>query len=70
MIVYSKGLPDVLELLLRYPKIFQHIAPIISIAGASNGSPYADEIYEFYRIGLPGCRCRVMAEGQARKFET
>lgn len=60
MIVYSKGLPDVLELLLRYPKTSQHIAAIISIAGASNGSPFADDFYEFYRdwlagLPVPGC---------------
>jgi hypothetical protein len=60
MVVYSKGLPDVLELLLRYPKTSQHIAAIISIAGVSNGSPLADEFYEFYRdwlaqLPVPGC---------------
>jgi hypothetical protein len=60
MVVYSKGLPDVLELLLRYPQTSQHIAAIISIAGASNGSPFADDFYEFYRdwlarLPVPGC---------------
>jgi hypothetical protein len=60
MVVYSKGLPDVLELLLRYPQTSQHIAAIISIAGAANGSPVADEFYEIYRdwlagLPIPGC---------------
>jgi hypothetical protein len=60
VVVYSKGLPDVLELLLRYPQISQQIAAIVSIAGASNGSPIADDLYEFYRdwlarLPIPGC---------------
>jgi hypothetical protein len=60
MVVYSKGLPDVLELLLRYPQIAQDIAAIVSIAGVSNGSPIADDLYEFYRdwlagLPIPGC---------------
>ena len=68
MVVYSKGLPDVLELLLRYPQTSQHIAAIISIAGAANGSPLADELYEIYHdwlAGLPisGCRPRHRRRG-------
>ena len=60
MVVYSKGLPDVLELLLRYPHTSQHIAAVISIAGAANGSLVADELYEIYRkwlarFPMPGC---------------
>jgi hypothetical protein len=60
MVVYSKGLPDFLELLLRYPQTTQHIAAIISVAGAVNGSPIADDLYEFYRdwlagLPIPGC---------------
>ena len=59
-VVYSKGLLDVLELLLRYPQTSQHIAAIISIAGAANGSLVADELYEIYRkwlarFPMPGC---------------
>jgi hypothetical protein len=60
MFVYSKGLPDVLELLLRYPQTSQQIAAIVSIAGASNGSAIADELFDFYRhwlsgLPIPGC---------------
>jgi hypothetical protein len=60
MVVYSKGLPDVLEFLLRYPQASQQVAAIVSIAGASNGSPIADDLYEFYRdwlagLPIPGC---------------
>jgi hypothetical protein len=60
MVVYSKGLPDVLELLLRYPQTSRHIAAIISIAGAANGRLVAEELYEIYRnwlarFPMPGC---------------
>ena len=60
MVVYSKGLPDVLELLVRHAESVRQIAAIVSIAGASNGSPIADDLYEFYRdwlagLPLPGC---------------
>jgi hypothetical protein len=60
MVVYSKGLPDVVELLLRYPQTSQHVAAIVSMAGAANGSPIADDLYEFYRdwlagLPIPGC---------------
>jgi hypothetical protein len=60
MVVYSKGLPDLLELLLRYPQTSQQIAAIVSIAGASNGSAIADDLHEFYRdwlagLPIPGC---------------
>lgn len=59
-VVYSKGLLDVLELLLRYPQTSQQVAAIVSVAGAANGSPVADEFYEFYRdwlarLPIPGC---------------
>ena len=60
MVVYSKGLPDMLELLLRYPQTASQVAAIVSIAGVSNGSSLADDLYEFYRdwlagLPLPGC---------------
>jgi len=60
MVVYSKGLPDVLELLVRYPESVRQIPAIVSIAGAANGSPVADDLYEFYRdwlagLPIPGC---------------
>jgi hypothetical protein len=60
MVVHSKGLPDVLELLLRYPQTSQQVAAIVSIAGASNGSAIADDLHEFYRdwfagLPVPGC---------------
>src|SRR5262249_24734304 len=40
MLVYSKGLPDVLEFLLPYPLTSRRIAAIVTIAGAANGTPH------------------------------
>jgi len=60
MVVHSKGLTDALELLVRYREKVRQIAAIVSIAGVANGSPIADEMYEFYRnwvarLPIPGC---------------
>jgi hypothetical protein len=42
VIGYSKGAPDVLEAIVSYPEIRQHIAAVISAAGAVGGSPLAN----------------------------
>ncbi|MGZ8273277.1 MAG: hypothetical protein ACXWUM_05125 [Burkholderiaceae bacterium] len=57
---YSKGLPDTLEFVVRHPKEASRIAAIVSVAGAANGSPLADDVYAPYRrwgasFPLPGC---------------
>ncbi|HSF07552.1 MAG TPA: hypothetical protein VLG10_17365 [Methylomirabilota bacterium] len=58
---HSKGLPDVLEFVVRYPEGARAIAAIVGVAGAANGSPLADELYPVYRdwiagLPLPGCK--------------
>lgn len=60
VVVHSKGLADVLELIVEYPQLSKQIAAIISIAGVAHGSPMADSLYEFYRqwvarLPVPGC---------------
>ena len=67
LVVYSKGLPDVLELLLRHPRQADRIAAIVSVAGVSGGSPVADRMEKFYRrwlasLPLPGCEGGTGAE--------
>jgi hypothetical protein len=57
---YSKGLPDTLEFVVRHPQEASRIAAIVSVAGAANGSPLADDLYAPYRrwgaaFPLPGC---------------
>jgi len=61
IVAYSKGLPDVLELLVSRPEAAARIAAVVSVAGASNGSPLADRFRSAYlrlvaRFPLPGCR--------------
>lgn len=60
LFAYSKGLPDALEFVVRYPESAMRIAAIVSVAGAVNGSPLADQLHGAYRdwaaaFPLPGC---------------
>jgi hypothetical protein len=60
LFAYSKGLPDALEFVVRYPEAAARIAAIVSVAGAANGSPLADQLHAVYRdwaagFPLPGC---------------
>ena len=43
---YSKGTPDILEAIVRYPEIRRRIAAVISVAGAVRGSPVAEHASE------------------------
>jgi hypothetical protein len=40
---YSKGAPDVLDAVVRYPELQQRVAAVVSIAGAVGGSPLAND---------------------------
>lgn len=60
LIGYSKGAPDVLEALVRYPEIRPRLAAVVSMAGAVGGSPLANEATQ-YQADLfqhfPGADC-------------
>lgn len=62
LIGYSKGAPDVLEAVVRYPEIRGRVAAVISAAGAVGGSPLANDA-EQYQANLlqyfPGATCTV-----------
>jgi hypothetical protein len=49
---YSKGLPDMLELLVHEPSASHQIAALVSLAGAANGSPLVDNLQGLYRTWL------------------
>ena len=71
---YSKGLPDMLDLLLRYPQARARIAAVVSYAGAFNGSLLADEFSGVYsefiaRLPLDGCSSGTGAELDALRPE-
>lgn len=60
LFAYSKGLPDTLEFVVRHPRAAARIAAVVSVAGAVNGSPLADDLNAVYRawgaaFPLPGC---------------
>jgi hypothetical protein len=67
LFAYSKGLPDTLEFVVRYPAAARRIAAIVGVAGAANGSPLADDLGSAYRelaAGFPlaGCASGTGAE--------
>jgi len=47
LIGYSKGAPDILEAVVRYPEIHDRIAAIVSVAGAVGGSALANDAKEW-----------------------
>ena len=70
LFAHSKGLPDTLEFVVRYPAAAQRIAAIVSVAGAMNGSPLADDLASAYlelacRVSVAGLRRREQARRSA-----
>jgi hypothetical protein len=66
LIGYSKGAPDILDALVRYPEIRSRVAAVVSAAGAVGGSPLANDA-EQYQIELlrhfPGAICESGDQG-------
>jgi hypothetical protein len=60
LVGYSKGAPDVLEAITRYPEIRPRLAAVVSAAGSVGGSPLANDA-EQYQADLlrhfPGATC-------------
>jgi hypothetical protein len=72
---YSKGLPDVLEMVVRYPEAARQITAIVSVAGAVNGTPLAEEMEDVYRslgarFPMPGCESGTGEELRDLRRET
>lgn len=60
LIGYSKGAPDILEAIVKYPEIRPYLAAVVSAAGAIGGSPLAnpaDESDVDLLRHLPGAQC-------------
>ncbi len=49
---YSKGLPDLLEMVVRYPESVPRLAAIVGFAGAFGGTPLAEGYAGLYRHAL------------------
>jgi len=43
LIGFSKGAPDILQAIVSYPEIHEQIAAVVSMAGAIDGSPLAND---------------------------
>ena len=57
---YSKGLPDSMAFAARYPEVARHVAALVGMAGAVNGSPLADAHEQLWRdtfMSLPFGNC-------------
>ena len=52
LVGYSKGAVDILEFLTAYPQDAQSVVAVVSVAGALQGSPLADEGDWWYRTFL------------------
>jgi hypothetical protein len=60
LIGYSKGAPDILEAVVRYPEILGRIVAVVSLAGAVGGSVLADDAEQWQAEFLrhfPGAKC-------------
>ena len=67
LIGYSKGAPDILDALVRYPEIRGRVAAVVSAGGAIGGSPLANDAKEYHAEMLrkfPGAKCKA-GEGTA-----
>jgi hypothetical protein len=49
LVGYSKGMPDALDLVVRYPVIRRQVAALVGVGGASYGSPLADRYEDLWR---------------------
>jgi len=67
---YSKGLVDLLEFVVKFPDLARPIAAVVSVAGASNGSPLADRMHAIYRSLGARFRCRAARAAPATRFWT
>ena len=70
LIGYSKGAPDVLEAVVRYPEMRERVAAVVSVAGAIGGSPLANSAKQSQAELLrhvPGARCE---KGDAKAVES
>ena len=60
LVGYSKGAPDILEAVVKYPEIRNRVAAVVSAAGAIGGSPLANDAEqdqaELLRY-FPGATC-------------
>ena len=69
VVAYSKGLADVLELVVSHPEVAARVAAVVSLAGAANGSPFADQFNAAYRLLVARLPLVVCARGTGDEID-
>jgi pimeloyl-ACP methyl ester carboxylesterase len=73
LIGYSKGAPDIMEALVRYPELAERVVAVVAFAGAVRGSPLADRANPSH-LGLlthvPGSNCEKADGGAVASLTT
>jgi pimeloyl-ACP methyl ester carboxylesterase len=73
LVGYSKGAPDALEALVRYPELGERVVAFVSVAGAVGGSALADDATQhqadFFRH-WPGADCDAGDGGAVASLRT
>ena len=63
---YSKGAPDILEAVVKYPVLQNKVSAIVSVAGAIGGTPLANDVSQS-TLNLvrhfPGAECEIGDQG-------
>lgn len=73
LIGYSKGTPDILEALVRFPQLAEKVTAVLSLAGSVKGSPLADKATQGQANLLtrfPGAHCDKGDEGAVSSLRT
>lgn len=73
LVGYSKGTPDILEALVRFPQLADQVTAVLSLAGSVKGSPLADQATQGQAnllTGFPGSECDKGDEGAVNSLRT
>ena len=73
LVGYSKGTPDILEALVRFPQLAEKVTAVLSLAGSVKGSPLADTATQGQANLLtkfPGSQCDKGDEGAVNSLRT
>jgi len=67
---YSKGATDILHFLVDYPNIAKKVTAVLSVAGAINGTPVADNFADTYSRWLKKTSIKECAPGDGGVLES
>jgi len=68
VVAYSKGLLDMLQMVVSRPEAAARVAAVLSVAGASNGSPLADRFDAEYRRWIATLPLRDCHQGTGQEI--